>query len=286
MKNFTFIISMLILIGCKEEVETPVITGQETMTSKKVLTIGVVPQFSSKRILSIWTPIIEELEKATGYTVEIVGTSSIPKFEAELEKGTYDLAYCNPYHSVIANKQQGYESILFDGSKKLFGVLAVRSDDKIKDIKELNGETLSFPAPNALGASLLMRTELKNIHGIDITPLYVKTHTNSYLNVVEGKTRAGGGVMRTFNELSDDIKSKLRIFYSTQKVPSHPIVVHPRLDKEMVELIKTIFLDMGKTESGQSILAKVPIKKIEVTNQSSYDLLEDMGMENFYVKAN
>jgi phosphonate transport system substrate-binding protein len=282
--NILFAISLIALGSCENPSDTEVVEV-EKVSSKKVLKIGIVPQFSSKRILSIWSPIIKELEIATGYSIQIVGTPSIPKFEAELAKGTYDIAYANPYHSVIANKQQGYEAILFDGSKKLFGVLAVRSDDEIKNIVDLNGEILSFPAPNALGASLLMRTELKNIHQLEIEPLYVKTHTNVYLNVVEGKTRAGGGVMRTFNELSDDIKAKLRIFYSTQKVPSHPIIVHPRVEASVVKILTEALLEMGTTENGKSMLAKIPIKEIKATEQSEYDLLEDMGMEDFYVEA-
>ncbi len=284
--NVLLLLSLIVLISCETESVSTVEVTQDEVKAEKILTIGVVPQFSSKRILSIWSPIIESLEATTGYQIQIIGTPSIPAFEAELSKGTYDIAYCNPYHSVVANSQQGYEAILFDGSKKLFGVLAVKNDDDIKDIKELDGSTIAFPAPNALGASLLMRTELSQMHNIDIQPDYVKTHTNVYLSVVEGKTRAGGGVMRTFNELSDDIKNQLRIFYTTQKVPSHPIVVHPRLEADLVKQITTALLEMGSTEEGNAMLSKIPLKNITKTKQSAYDLLKNMGMEDFYMKSN
>lgn len=277
-------LSLLSFLSCEDAAEAEVTTIEREAKSQKVLKIGIVPQYASKRILSIWAPIVEELEAITGYTIEIVGTSSIPNFEGELAKGVYDIAYCNPYHSVIANKEQGYEALLSDGSKKLFGVLVVRKDDNIKDMAELNGETIAFPAPNALGASLLMRTELKQLYNLDIQPLYVKTHTNVYLNVMEGTTRAGGGVMRTFNELNDEIKGKLQIFHTTQKVPSHPIVLHPRLDSYVKASIKSAFLKLGETEKGKAMLSKIPINKIAETSQSEYDVLKNMGMEDFYVK--
>ncbi|MFK7949767.1 MAG: phosphate/phosphite/phosphonate ABC transporter substrate-binding protein [Saprospiraceae bacterium] len=287
--NLTILCScfMLLFFACNENTEpTTTIEETEQTSTRKVLKIGVVPQFSPKRIMTIWSPIIEELEEKTGYKFQIVGTPNIPEFEKEYQKGTYDIAYMNPYHSVVANQTQGYEAVLRDGTKSLFGVLAVKKDDLIKDIKELDGEKVSFPAPNALGASLLMRTELKTIHKIDIEPIYVKTHTNSYLSVLEGKTRAGGGVMRTYNELGDDIKNQLRIFYSTQKTPPHPIVIHPRVDKKTREVIVSALLEMGKDETLNAYLEKIPIKGIIETNQTEYKILEDLGMENFYVNPN
>lgn len=289
--NLTLLCSCLLILfsACNENTETTTATTNkknEQVSTEKVLKIGVVPQFSPKRILTIWSPIIEELEQKTGYTFQIVGTPSIPEFEKEYQKGTYDIAYMNPYHSIIANKTQGYEAVLRDGTKSLFGVLVVKKDDIIKDIKELDGEKLSFPAPNALGASLLMRTELKTIHNIDIEPIYVKTHTNSYLSVLEGKTRAGGGVMRTFNELGNDIKNQLRIFYSTQKTPPHPIVIHQRVDKATREAIINTLLEMGKDEVLNAYLKKIPIKEIIETSQEEYKMLENLGMENFYINPN
>lgn len=287
--NLTILCSglMLLFSACTENVESSdTINETEQSSTDKVLKIGVVPQFSPKRIMTIWSPIIEELEQKTGYKFQIVGTPNIPEFEKEYQKGTYDIAYMNPYHSVVANQTQGYEAVLHDGTKSLFGVLVVKKEDAIKDVKELDGEKLSFPAPNALGASLLMRTELKTIHNINIEPIYVKTHTNSYLSVLEGKTRAGGGVLRTFNELGDDIKNQLRIFYETQKTPPHPIVVHPRVDKETRAAIVNALLEMGEEEALNAYLEKIPIKKITKTNQEAYKMLEGLGMENFYVNPN
>lgn len=284
--NFTILFSCLIFLfsACNPNAESSTTTSEiEQAATQKVLKIGVVPQFSPKRIITIWSPIIEELEQRTGYKFQIIGTPSIPEFEKEYQKGTYDIAYMNPYHSVVANQMQGYEAVLHDGTKSLFGVLVVKKEDNIRDIKELDGEKLSFPAPNALGASLLMRTELKTVHNIEIEPVYVKTHTNSYLSVLEGKTRAGGGVMRTFNELGDDIKNQLRIFYETQKTPPHPIVIHPRVDKQTREAVVNALLEMGSDEELNAYLEKIPIKKITKTTQEAYRMLEDLGMEKFYV---
>ena len=285
MKLFNIIIVLLIslsLVACTEPTQE-VKQDKKNVKTKKVFKIGIVPQFSPRRIFSIWSPILDELEKKTGYIFQIVGTPTIPYFEKEYQKGTYDIAYMNPYHAIIANQTQGYEAILRDGTKSLFGILVVRREDLINGVKELNGEKISFPAPNALGASLLMRTELKTMHDIDIEPVYVNTHTNSYMSVLEGKTRAGGGVMRTFNELNENTKNQLRVFYTTQKTPPHPIVIHKRVEEEVRQKIKTALLEMSKDEKMKVYLEKIPINKMISTNQEEYQMLKSLGMDRFYV---
>ena len=74
----------------------------------KVYSFGVVPQFDSRHIHSIWQPILEEIQQLTGLKFYLSGSSSIPEFEKEFAKGTFDFVYMNPYHILMANKKQGY----------------------------------------------------------------------------------------------------------------------------------------------------------------------------------
>ncbi len=128
--------------------------------SADTFTVGIVPQFEALRLASTWLPILEELEKRTGHTFEMIGAPTIPAFEVAFQGGEYDIAYMNPYHGVMAEQAQGYIPIVRDGSRMLYGILAVRKDSPLQDVKELDGKKIAFPAPNALGASLLMRAEL------------------------------------------------------------------------------------------------------------------------------
>ena len=159
--------------------------------------VGVVPQFATQIISSTWEPLLEELAAKTGDTFELVIETDITQFEVAFERGDYDIAYMNPWHAVIAFETQGYIPIVKDGAKSLKGVLIVKADSAITDVSELDNAEIAFPSPNALSASLLMRTELATLHGLTITPLYVRTHPSVYLNVALGKSLAGGGVLRT-----------------------------------------------------------------------------------------
>lgn len=254
-----------------------------SVRAETVYSFGVVPQFEPRKLASIWVPILKELEARTGLKFKMVGSPKIPEFEVSFQAGEFDFAYMNPYHAMLASGQQGYLPLNRDHGRKLFGVLVVKKDSPIKDIKELEGKTISFPAPNALGASLLMRADLAKIAGIKIKPLYVHTHSSVYLNVVFGKTVAGGGVMGSLKGQNQDVRDALRVLYKTREMAPHPVTAHPRVPPEHMELVRKAFLDMGRTEQGAALLAKVPFKKIGPAGPDEYAELKTWGLEEFYV---
>lgn len=241
--------------------------------------VGVVPQFEQRKLLSIWSPILEALQQKTQCSYELVGSGSISEFESKFEAGEYDLAYMNPYHAVMAHNAEGYIPIARSGEKKLQGILVVRDDSPIQDIKALDGKEIAFPSPNALGASLLMRAELATKHGLKIKSRYVKTHSSVYLHVIKKLTDAGGGVARTLKEQSPAIQEKLRILYETQKVNSHPLVIHPRIAQPLRMEIQKAFLAIGN-ESPQMV-EQIPMTNPIATSFEDYQDLKDMGLEAF-----
>ena len=244
-----------------------------------MLKVGVVPQFEQRKLFAIWTPILEQMERKTGCQFELMGSENISTFEQAFQEGAYDIAYMNPYHAIMAHQAQGYTPLLRSGSKKLKGILVVHKDNLITDVKELEGKTIAFPSPNALGASLLMRAELANKHGITFTPSYVKTHPSVYLHVGKKRADAGGGVGRTLKEQPDYIKNALRILYTTEPVPAHPLVAHPRLDASLRDMIQNTFLELA--EKQPELTDKIPMKEPIVTSLEDYSALKEMGLDAF-----
>ncbi len=254
--------------------------GEQTAT----YTVGVVPQFNVQHIHRIWMSVLEELQRRTHLRFRIEGSPSIPEFEHQLLAGKFDFAYMNPYHFLLANREKGYLPLIRDHERMLAGILVVRRDSPLKIIEDLDGGILAFPAPNALGASLLMRAELKNIYHLAINPRYVKSHDSVYMNVILGQAVAGGGVQKTFNKQPEKIRNKLRIFHRSTEVYPHPVAVHPRVSKAVRKQVREAFLEMGETETGRKLLESIPIKIIGTATTDDYRSLEKMGLEHFYVK--
>lgn len=244
-------------------------------------TFAVVPQFEQRKLFAIWNPIVEELHKRTGIQLKLVATLTVPQFEKGISAGSFDFIYANPYHVYYESHRQGYIPLVRD-SVPLRGILVVKKDSPVHDIKELNGKTLAAPSPNALGASLLLRAELERLHHIKMTPIYVKTHSSVYLHVVNGLADAGGGVEKTLAEQDKSIQDQLRVLYTTQAFPSHPVAAHPRVPKKIREQIRQALLDMSATPEGKKLLAEVPIKQAVSTSMQDYEPLRQLNLESYW----
>lgn len=254
-----------------------------THAAAQTYTFAVVPQYEQRKLFTIWKPVVTELEKRTGHSFKLVATLTIKDFERELSKGTFDFVYANPYHIMKASHRQGYIPLVRDEAA-LRGVLVVRKDNPIQHISELEGQTVAFPSPNAIGASLLIRADLPRLYHTTVVPLYVKTHSSVYFHVVNGLTAAGGGVEKTLHEQDASVQEALRILYTTREMPSHPIAAHPRINKALREKVQHALLEMGRTKEGLELLDKVPISKVVATSLEDYTLMRSWGLESLWVE--
>jgi len=214
----------------------------------------------------------------------LVSAPSIPDFERQFVAGEFDFAYMNPYHMIVSHQSQGYIPLARDVGRRLYGILVVHKDSPVTEIKDLDGKIVAFPAPNSVGASLMPRAEFARKYLITVRPRYVNSHDSVYLNVALGQADAGGGVQKTLEQQPESVKKLLRVLHKTVEIPPHPIVVHPRVPGKVQTLVKESFLALGDSETGQTLLQKVPIRKIGEASLGDYKVLEDMGLDEFFVK--
>ncbi len=250
----------------------------------RTFTVGVVPQFEIRRIREIWGPILAAVSDRTGIDLVLAGAPSIPRFEHMFTDGAFDFAYMNPYHLIVAHREQGYLPLVRDVGRTLCGIIVVRKDSPIQRVEALDGRTIAFPAPNALGAALMPRAEFARKFHIDVTPKYVKSHTSVYLNVVTRQADAGGGVRKTLEQQDPIVREALRVLHRTAEVAPHPLAAHPRVGPDVREAVRSALLAMGTTERGRALLADIPIRRIGPASLEDYAPLTEMGLDEFYVR--
>jgi phosphonate transport system substrate-binding protein len=175
-------------------------------------TFGVVPQHASLRLVRDWVPFLADLSSRSGISLEFRTTKDIPTFERCLAVGAFDFAYMNPYHYTVYHDVAKYIAFARQRDHKLRGLIVVRQDSWIKEIKDLDGLEVAFPSPAAFGASAIQRAELRLL-GIQVSPSYVASHDSVYRTVDAGLFEAGGGVIRTLSVAPSDVRSRLRVLY-------------------------------------------------------------------------
>jgi phosphonate transport system substrate-binding protein len=248
---------------------------------EKVYTFGVTPQFEQRKLYATWKPIIDELEKKTGLKFNLVTTLKIQDFEKVFSRGEFDFVYVNPYHVVQLHDTQAYIPLVAD-KVPLRGILVVRKGGPIEKLSDLDGKNIAFPSPNALGASLLVRADLDQVHHVKMTPMYVTTHSSVYLHVIKDLASAGGGVEKTFQEQDESIRSQLRVIYTTRSCPSLPVAAHPRVAKADRDKVRKALLDMNETAEGKEMLKNVPAKQLIPVTYTDYAIMRDWGLEKYW----
>ncbi|MEY4014228.1 MAG: hypothetical protein RLZZ290_1092 [Pseudomonadota bacterium] len=248
------------------------------------LSVAVVPQLPAADIHRAWAPVLDRVGRQVGHCYDLVLTKTIPDFEALFLKGTPDFAFLNPYHQVMAHARQGYKPLVAD-TTPLTGILVVRQDSTVRSLKDLQGQSVAFPAPNAFAASLLMRAILAR-EGVAIQADYVKTHNNVYRSVVQGGHAGGGGVNNTLEREPDALKQQLRVLYETPGFSPHPFSVHPRVDAGLASAVQAALLSLSASDDGRTLLNAIQMPRPRVvTQQADYKPLSDLRLETFVVQA-
>ena len=247
------------------------------------LTLAVVPQYTSVQIHKDWTPFIERVARDSGVALTLKIYQSIPKFEADLVKGVPDFAFMNPYHEVMARRAAGYLPLVRDNTP-LTGVLLVRRDSPVRTVKDLAGSKLAFPAPNAFGASLYMRALLTEQEGVKIEPVYVKTHSNVFRQVIVGQAVAGGTVNNALQREPGTVIEQLRVIFETPATAAHPLAAHPRISEAQRKAVTQAILKLRDDPTAAPLLQAVQMATpVAADYARDYRPLERLKLEKYLV---
>lgn len=248
---------------------TPILAG-------KPLNFGIVPQQSAEKSAKQWMPILQYISKEIGREVRFATKSSIPLFEKELSKGSYDITYMNPYHYTVFSQSSGYTAIAKAKDKKIQGVIVVKKESGISTIQELEGKKLAFPSPDAFAASILSQSFLAQ-HNINIEPVYVRSHDSVYHNIAQGNFVAGGGIYRTLNAMKPEVSDNLTVLWESQGYTPHAIAVSPNVSQDVLKRIQLAIISLDSTHP--ELLSPLKIKGFEQAKDSDWNDVRQLFTE-------
>jgi len=232
------------------------------------LTFGVVPQQSATKLAEVWTPLLAYLSSKTGYNIEFRTGQDIRAFERRVETGEFDFAYYSPLH--YANfRSSGYQAVAREKDTRLVGIVVVSKESKYKGLKDLHGITMAFPSPTAFAATVLPQLSLQQL-GVNVVPKYVSSHESVYRAVAHGLYPAGGGIVKTYEQVDPAVRSQLRILWKSPSYTSHPVAVHQRVSKKVTQRVVAALLAMAQDPEGALLLKAAGYKGFITAQDSDY----------------
>lgn len=244
----------------------------------RTLSFGIVPQQSATELARVWIPVLALVAERSRLPLRFATAPDIPTFEKRLAAGTYDLAYMNPYHYTVFKQKPGYEAMAKEKGRALRGIVVVRKESSFKELAQLAGKELAFPAPASFAATVLVRAELER-RRIAYTPRFVNSHESVYLNVVKGLLPAGGGIPRTLQTMDAEVRDQLRVLWTTPDYTPHAFAAHPRVAPADVAAVRDAMVSLEADPRGRAALEGIGFRGIEPARDAQWNDIRALGID-------
>lgn len=290
-KNTLFVILIIFfIVGCSEntsKIYEPLYSEEPIFTKNKVYIFGVHPLHNPEHLFKIYQPMVKYINKQLkGSKLKLEASRNYDTYNKKLFAGYFHFALPNPYQTVIA-ADNGYKIFGKMGDDENFrGIILVRKDGGINEVKDLRGKTVSYPAPTALAATMMPQWYLHK-HGLDlehdITNIYAGSQESSIMNIYLGKVAAAATwppPWRAFIKERPEIAKKVEIKWQTSSLVNNGLVARDDMEQSLVDELSAIIFSMHKSAEGQRILSAMELSRYEKAQYSSYDSVREF-LKNF-----
>ena len=265
---------LAVLLSISFLVPATCLADTESTNNKQAISLGMLPYISTHRLIEIFLPIKEYLEKELHRPVKLV---TAPNFREYLQRsldGEYDIYHTAPHFAALAELEYGHRR-LSRYTRMLDGSILVAKNGTIKSIKDLKGKTMTTPGELAvitmLGEKLIMENGLEL--GKDISIRNTTSHGNAILSVAKSKADAAIVSAGVFERMPEDIKEKLTILTKTRKVPHVMFMANSKLPEKEYQAAKKAMLNFTADGPGKVFFTKTKRGNMTSITDTDIDIL-------------
>jgi len=267
---------------------------------EKALELQFVPTNNDGSMEAKAKPFGEYLTKKLGRKVNVTLATDYSTIVEAMASGKVDIGIMPPSAYVQARNQKAATAILsselgaynretgkpeegkLSGTFK--GEILVKSDSGIEKLEDLKGKKIATLSPNSASGYIYPVVEMKEA-GIDpmkdVTLTTVNDIPSEITAVLNGQQDAAfvfEGARNVFaSKFADqDLFKELKVLYLTKgDIPNDAIAVQPKMDSELKEKIKKVFLEMPKDDEGIEAMTIWGHKGYVEADDKNYDTVEE-----------
>ena len=285
MKRLLLGLATIVLAACGQNEESktsgPEYVAKPQLPSKEYV-FAIHPLHNPARLFEVYGPLIDYLNRNIPGTVfRLEASRNYEEFEKKLYARQLDFALPNPYQT-LNSLAHGYHVIAKMGDDNKFtGVILVRRDSSIRQLSDLKGKKVSYPARTALAAAMMPQYYLQT-HGLDVNRdienLYVGSQESSIMNVYLGNVAAGATwpvPWEAFQTQHPDKAGELELKWETEPLINNGVVVRDDVPAQLAGQVAQLLDTLHTSEDGKAILARMPLSRFELADNRSYSVIED-----------
>lgn len=282
--SWLYALLLLVLVGCGESVETAYAPSfsKQGKDARKEYVVGIHPLHNPQRLNEVYGPIIEYINiHIPEVRFRLEASQNYEEFDKKLYAGHFDFAMPNPYQTVRSLKH-GYHVFGKMGDDENFrGIILVRKDSGIKEVADLKGKAVSYPALTALAATMMPQYYL-HTHGLDVNDdienRYVGSQESSILNVLRKHVAAGATwpvPWKAFSIEHPEMANELEVKWQTEPLQNNGWVVRKDVSPELALKFQTLLFSLNDSDEGKQMLARLPVSSFEAATDETYLPVQD-----------
>lgn len=272
--------------------------GGPAAAQNKELAFGIISTESSSNLKSTWQPLLDDLQKATGYKINAYFAPDYAGIIEGMRFNKVQVAWYGNKSAMEAVDRAGAEVFARmtqpDGGTGYWSLMIVHKDSRLQTLQDVLRErqalTLGFGDPNSTSGSLVPGYYAFAQNGVDPMKDFKRTlranHETNILAVankqIDVATVASDGVDRMKLKQADKA-AELREVWRSPLIASDPLLWRKDLDADAKKKLREFFLTYGKDAREKDIMKNLtwagfvasdnsqltPIRQLELARERS-----------------
>jgi phosphonate transport system substrate-binding protein len=276
-KNRLFVcLIFLFLVGCSAQ-PTPTATPQPTIAPTQQAGRIIIGEIGDDPVGKIeeFQPLADYLAaNLADFGIGVGEVKIAPDLETMTEwmkSGDIHLYFDSLYPAMIVNDEAEANVILRrwkSGVEQYHTVFFTLADSGITSLDDLTGKMVAFEESVSTSGYMMPFAYMKeaglnpveksstdaDIGQDEVGYVFSSDEDNTIQWVISGRVAAGTVDNQTFMEIPEENRNDLVIIAETEDIPRQVVVAQSDISPEMLEAIKTIMIDMDKSDEGKAVL--------------------------------
>lgn len=230
------------------------LTVRHSHADDSALTFGIFPYQSHQQLISIFSPLRDYLQRASGQKLSIISAPDFKSFRARTKSGEYDIVFTAPHFARMAEIDSHFQPVAIT-RYRTHSVILVAKDSPLRNLADLRGKSLAVPPATSMVYMLTM--ELLHSRGMepgrDFTLNMQDNMQNAMVASLRGDSDAGTVGYATWSIYPQ--QDMLRVLAKSAEVPGLIIMAHPRVPKSTIARLRKALFAFGETPEGKTYFA-------------------------------
>ena len=283
-------LAMALLLGAcghSEESAYQPVVGSKSKQQVPEYVVGIHPLHNPQRLMETYGPIVEYINvNIPEAHFKLEASRNYEEYEKKLYAGHFAFAMPNPYQTVQSLKHRYRIFGKMADDENFRGIILVRKDSLIREVTDLKGKAVAYPAKTALAATMMPQYYLQT-HGIDVNRdienRYVGSQESSIMNVLQGRVAAGATwpmPWKLFSAENPDMADQLVVKWETASLPNNGWVVRKDVPAPIADKFSRLLFSLQESAQGQMMLGRLPVSRFEPASDETYQPVNDF-LKNF-----